>query len=85
MRIEATTKRRRVAEVGATRIEKNLTMTPEASRLLAGLASRSGLSEGDVILVALSMFRTALDAKEKGAHFGIAASPEALDVELVGF
>ncbi|AGA27192.1 hypothetical protein [Singulisphaera acidiphila] len=67
------------------RIERNLGMTPEAGRFLADLASRSGHSEGDVIRLALGMFRTALDAKETGKHFGVASSPESLDIELVGF
>ncbi|SIO09337.1 hypothetical protein SAMN05444166_2407 [Singulisphaera sp. GP187] len=67
------------------RIERNLGMTPEADKFLGDLASRSGLSEGDVIRLALGMFRTALDAKRDGKHFGVASSPEVLDIELVGF
>ncbi|SIO57852.1 hypothetical protein SAMN05444166_5506 [Singulisphaera sp. GP187] len=67
------------------RIERNLGMTPEADRVLSGLASRTGLSEGDVIRVALGMFKTAVEAKEEGKHFGVASSSDALDIELVGF
>jgi hypothetical protein len=67
------------------RIERNLAMTPEAEKFLASLATRSGKSEGDVIRLALGMFRTALDAKEQGKHVGVASSPDVLDIELVGF
>jgi hypothetical protein len=67
------------------RIERNLAMTPEAEKFLASLAARAGKSEGDVIRLALGMFRTALDAKEQGKHVGVASSPDVLDIELVGF
>ena len=67
------------------RIERNLAMTPEADEFLAELAHRTGLSEGDVIRLALGMFKTAVDAKEQGKHVGVSSTPEALDLELVGF
>jgi hypothetical protein len=67
------------------RIERNLGMTPEADRFLSGLASRTGLSEGDVIRLALGMFKTAVDAKDAGKHVGVVSSPDVLDIELVGF
>jgi hypothetical protein len=71
---------------GATaRIERNLAMTPEAEKFLATLAARTGKSEGDVIRLALGMFKTAVDAKEQGKHVGVASSPDVLDIELVGF
>jgi hypothetical protein len=67
------------------RIERNLAMTPEAGDFLADLARRTGLREGDVIRLALGMFKTAVDAKEQGKHVGVARTPDVLDLELVGF
>jgi hypothetical protein len=73
---------------GATataRIERSLAMTPEAGDFVADLARRTGLREGDVIRLALGMFKTAVDAKEQGKHVGVATTPDVLDLELVGF
>jgi hypothetical protein len=67
------------------RIERNLAMTPEADSFLADLSRRTGLKEGDVLRLALGLFKTAVDAKEQGKHVGIAGSSDALDIELVGF
>jgi hypothetical protein len=67
------------------RIVRNLAMTPEADEFLADLAQRTGLSEGDVLRLALGMFKTAVDAKQQGKHVGVASSPDVLDIELVGF
>jgi hypothetical protein len=67
------------------RIEKNLAMTPEAGDFLAELACRTRLSEGDVMRLALGMFKTAVDAKEQGKHVGVARTPDVLVIELVGF
>jgi hypothetical protein len=67
------------------RIVRNLAMTPEADEFLADLAQRTGVSEGDVIRLALGMFKTAVDAKDQGKHVGVASTPDALDIELVGF
>jgi hypothetical protein len=67
------------------RIVRNLAMTPEANEFLADLAQRTGRSEGDVLRLALSMFKTAVDAKQQGKHIGVTSTPDALDVELVGF
>ncbi len=67
------------------RIVRNLAMTPEADEFLADLAQRTGLSEGDVLRLALGMFKTAIDAKQQGKHVGVASTPDVLDIELVGF
>ncbi len=67
------------------RVERNLTMTPEADHFLADLARRTGLKEGDVLRLALGMFKTAVDAKEQGKHIGIADTSDVLDTEFVGF
>ncbi len=67
------------------RIVRNLAMTPEADELLADLARRMGLSEGNVLRLALGMFKTAVDAKEQGKHLGVTNTPDVLDTELVGF
>ncbi len=67
------------------RVVRNLAMTPEANELLADLAQRTGLSEGDVLRLALGMFKTAVDAKQQGKHVGVASTPDVLDIELVGF
>src|SRR4051794_40307445 len=69
----------------ALRVERNLAMTAEADEFLAHLARRTGLSEGNVIRLALGMLKTALDAKEQGKHVGVTRNPDALDFELVGF
>jgi hypothetical protein len=66
-------------------IVRNLEMTPEADEFLADLAKRTGRSEGDVLRLALGMFKTAVDARQQGKHFGVAEAPNALDIELVGF
>jgi hypothetical protein len=67
------------------RVVRNLAMTPEADEFLANLAQRTGLSEGDVLRLALGMFKTAVDAKQNGKHVGVASTPDVLDMELVGF
>jgi hypothetical protein len=67
------------------RIVRNLAMTPEADEFLAELAKKSGLSEGEVLRLALGMFKTAVDAKRQGKHVGVASTPDVLDIELVGF
>jgi len=69
----------------SNRIEKNLSMTPEAEEVLADLSRRTGLSDGNVLRLAIAMLKFAVDAKERGDHVGVAANPEAFDVELVGF
>jgi hypothetical protein len=67
------------------RVVRNLAMTRDANMLLASLAQETGLSEGDVLRLALGMFKVAVDAKKEGKHVGVARSPEALDLELTGF
>ena len=67
------------------RIVRNLAMTPEAGELLANLAERTGLSEGNVLRLALGMFKTAVDARQQGKHVGVTSTPDVLDIELVGF
>lgn len=68
-----------------TSVVRNLTMTPEANEYLADLAQETGLSEGDVLRLALGMFRTAVDARGQGKHVGVASTPDVLDIEFVGF
>jgi hypothetical protein len=75
----------RFTDTAKAQIERNLGMTPAADKFLADLARRTGLSEGDVIRLALGMFKTAVDAKEQGKHVGVTGNPDALDIELVGF
>ena len=67
------------------RIVRNLAMTPEADEFLADLAQKTGLNEGEVLRLALGMFKTAVEAKEQGKHVGVAGTPDVLDIELVGF
>ena len=38
-----------------------------------------------MLRLALGMLKVAVDAKRQGKHVGVAGSPEALDLELVGF
>jgi hypothetical protein len=67
------------------RVVRHLAMTRDANGLLAGLARETGLSEGDVLRLALGMFKVAVDARKEGKHVGVAGSPESLDLELTGF
>jgi hypothetical protein len=67
------------------RVVRNLAMTPEANELLTSLAQKTGMSEGDVLRLALGMLNVAVDAKRQGKHVGVAGSPDALDLELAGF
>jgi hypothetical protein len=67
------------------RVERSLVMSAEADDVLTDLARRTGRKEGEVLRLALAMFKTAVDAKEQGKHVGVAGSREALDLELVGF
>jgi hypothetical protein len=67
------------------RVVRNLDMTPEANELLVNLAQEADLSEGDMLRLALAMFKTALDAKRQGKHVGVASTPDVLDIEFVGF
>jgi hypothetical protein len=67
------------------RVVRNLAMTRDANELLASVAEETGLDEGDVLRLALGMFKVAVDAKRNGKHIGVSGSPEALDLELTGF
>ena len=60
-------------------------MTPAAEEFLGDLARKTGLSEGEVIRLAVGMFKTAVDARQQGRHIGVANTPDVLDMELVGF
>ena len=71
--------------VATASIVRNLAMTPEADEFLADLSRRTGLNEGNVLRLALGMFKAAVDAKEQGKHIGVAENADALDIELVGF
>jgi hypothetical protein len=73
-------------DMGAkARIVRNLAMTPQAEEFLADLSERTGLTEGNVLRLALGMFKTAVDAKQQGKHVGVASTPDVLDMEFVGF
>jgi hypothetical protein len=74
-----------ITGTATARVVRNLAMSPEANELLASLAQETGSSEGDVLRLAIGMFKVAVDAKKQGKHVGVAGSPEALDLELVGF
>jgi hypothetical protein len=74
-----------IGGTATARVVRNLAMTREAEELLVDLARKTGLSEGDVLRLALGMFKTAVEAKQQGKHFGVANDPGTLDVELVGF
>jgi hypothetical protein len=73
------------AAAATGRIVRSLVMTPEADEFLADLAERTGLLEGDVLRLALGMFKTAVDARQRGKHVGVAGSSDVLEIELVGF
>jgi hypothetical protein len=67
------------------RVERKLIMTAEASQLLADLAHETGTTEGDVLRMAIGLFKLAVESKKEGKHLGIAASPEALDIEFTAY
>lgn len=67
------------------RVVRNLAMTPAAEEFLGDLSHKTGLSEGEVLRLALGMFKTAVEARQQGKHVGVASKPDVLDVELVGF
>jgi hypothetical protein len=70
-------------DAATARVERRLVMTPAASELLTELAKETGTSESDVLRMAVGLLKVAVDAKKEGKHFGIAESPEALDIEYV--
>jgi hypothetical protein len=74
-----------VTDKATARVVRNLAMTRDANELLANLGQRTGLGEGDVLRLALGMFKVAVDARQQGKHVGVASSPDMLDIELVGF
>jgi hypothetical protein len=74
-----------VPESTTARVVRELVMTPEASELLTGLARETGRTEGDVLRMAIGMFKVAVDSKKEGKHVGVSPSREALDLEFVGF
>ena len=73
------------AGTATARVVRNLIMTRDANELIGSLAQKTGLSEGDVLRLALGIFKVAVDARKEGKHVGVARSPEALDLELTGF
>jgi hypothetical protein len=74
-----------VTDSTTARVVRELVMTPEASELLTGLARETGRTEGDVLRMAIGMFKVAVDSKKEGKHVGVTHSREALDIEFVGF
>ena len=74
-----------LTDKATARIVRNLAMTPAAEEFLGDLSHKTGLSEGEVLRLALGMFKTAVDAKQQGKHVGVASTPDVLDIELVGF
>ncbi len=82
---EAATGGATIGGASKAQIVRNLAMTPEADKFLADLSEKSGLSEGQVIRLALGLFKTAVEARERGKHVGIAGTSDALEIELVGF
>lgn len=74
-----------IAGTAKDQIVRSMVMSPEADDFLNELAKKSGLSEGKVLLFALGMFKTAIDAKQQGMHVGVARNSEDLEIELVGF
>ena len=66
-------------------VEKTLEMSLEADEFLNNLSEKTGLSEGNVLRLALGMFKIAVDAKQQGKHVGVAERADALEIELIGF
>jgi len=62
-----------------------LDLTPEASRVLNELMNATDSDPEDVFRKALSMYKAAVDAHGEGKAVGIAASPDVLETEFVGF
>ena len=74
-----------VADSTTGRVVRELVMSPEANELLTGLARETGRTEGDVLRMAIGMFKVAVDSKKEGKHVGVSPSRETLDIEFVGF
>ena len=74
-----------VGGTATVQVVKNLAMTPEADEFLTDLSKKTGLSEGQVIRLALGMFKFAVEAKQQGKHVGVAETSESLEIELGGF
>jgi hypothetical protein len=66
-------------------VVRTLAMTPAAEEFLGDLADKTGLSEGEVLRRSLAIFQAAIDAKQHDKHVGVASTPDALDIEFVGF
>jgi hypothetical protein len=72
-------------QVTTAPIVRQLVMSRDAYELIAGLAQETRESEGDVLRLALGMYKIAVDARTEGKHVGIADLADALDVEFTGF
>lgn len=72
-------------EYEATLVEITMTATPNLVAFIEQLGRDSGQPMERVIEQALALYRVALTAHHEGKHIGLAASPDALDVEFTGF
>jgi hypothetical protein len=66
-------------------IVRQLIMSRDAYELIAGLAQETRQGEGDVLRLALGMYKLAVDARKEGKHVGIADLAEGLDREFTEF
>lgn len=62
-----------------------LDLRPEASRMLNDLMNLTESDAEDIFRKALALYKAAVDAHWEGKAVGVAASPDVLETEFVGF
>ncbi len=65
-------------------VTMTLTLSPRAADLIDLLSDELGMTRDAVIAQSLMLMKVASDATRGGKSFGVASSPESLDVEVVG-
>ncbi len=65
-------------------VTMTLTLSPRAAEMIESLSRDLGLSRDAIIGQSIVLLKVAADALKSGKAFGIAASPESLEVEVTG-
>lgn len=68
----------------AEKVRLSLDLSPELNRKLEELASKIHGNKSDVLRKAIALMEVAVDAREKGNKFGIAAKDQELKTEIIG-
>jgi predicted transcriptional regulator len=69
---------------GDATIHLSLDVSPELNDALTQLAAKLHSSKSDVLRKAIALMEVAVKAKEQHKKFGIAASDQTLETEIVG-